>query len=488
MINFPCGICCKSVNRNQKAIQCDICKFWVHIKCNGLNANDYTSLQNSEDDWFCCNCLNEILPFGVKSSSLTYDNNLSSVEMKQFLSQLNSLATDEVSTETMAGVNCKYYDPDEFSSLQVNSDKFSLFHMNIASLSTHLDELKILLGQLGHDFSIIGITETKFQINNPPTNCDLSGYSFIHTPTEGEKGGALLYVPNHLQFIERSDLDTIAYKSRKLESKFIEIIQPKDKNMIVGCIYRHPSMSIDEFNNHFLMPLLEKASSENKPIFLLGDFNIDLLKSEMVKEISDYIDITSQFNLLPHIILPTRVTESTSTVIDNIYFNSAKWDTLSGNIINSISDHFPQFLVLNNLSTAIPSHVSNDIFARDWKKFNHDAFLTELHDTNWDVILHLDADDPNISFDNFYNSINNLVDKYAPLKKTSNKKRRSKSNPWITNGILTSITKRDHLHKNFLKEKDPFFKSLLQQSFKLYRNKIVALCRLSKSNFFNKYF
>ena len=247
-------------------------------------------------------------------------------------------------------------------------------------------------------------------------------------------------------------------------------------------------MSIDEFNNHFLMPLLEKASSENKPIFLLGDFNIDLLKSEMVKEISDYIDITSQFNLLPNIILPTRVTESTSTVIDNIYFNSAKWDTLSGNIINSISDHFPQFLVLNNLSTAIPSHVSNDIFARDWKKFNHDAFLTELHDTNWDVILHLDADDPNISFDNFYNSINNLVDKYAPLKKTSNKKRRSKSNPWITNGILTSITKRDHLHKNFLKEKDPFFKSLLQQSFKLYRNKIVALCRLSKSNFFNKYF
>ncbi|XP_057290769.1 uncharacterized protein LOC130613442 [Hydractinia symbiolongicarpus] len=311
--------------------------------------------------------------------------------------------------------------------------------------------------------------------------CDLPGYSFTHTPTEGEKGGALLYVSNHLQFIERLDLDTLAYKSSELESKFIEIIQAKDKNMIVGCIYRHPSMSVDEFNNQFLMPLLEKASSENKPIFLLGDFNIDLLMSESVKEVSDYINITSQFNLMPHIILPTRVTESTSTIIDNISFNSAKWDTLSGNIINSISDHFPQFLVLRDLSAVNPAHVSNDIYARNWKKFSHDAFRTELQYTDWDAILQLSTDDPNVSFNNFYNSFNSLLDKYAPLKTTCNKKSRKKSNPWITNGILTPITKRDLLHKRFLREKDPYFKSLLLERFKKYRNKIVTLCRLSKS-------
>ncbi|XP_057308206.1 uncharacterized protein LOC130646085 [Hydractinia symbiolongicarpus] len=353
--------------------------------------------------------------------------------------------------------------------------------MNIASLSKHLDELKVLLQQLGHDFSIIGITETKFQINVPPINCDLPGYSFTHTPTKGEKGGALLYVSNHLQFIERLDLDTLAYKSSELESKFIEIIQAKDKNMIVGCIYGHPSMSVDEFNNQFLMPLLEKASSENKPIFLLGDFNIDLLMSESVKEVSDYINITSQFNLMPHIILPTRVTESTSTIIDNIYFNSAKWDTLSGNIINSISDHFPQFLVLRDLSAVNPAHVSNDIYARNWKKFSHDAFRIELQYTDWDAILQPSTDDPNVSFDNFYNSFNSLLDKYAPLKTTCNKKSRKKSNPWITNGILTSITKRDLLHKRLLREKDPYFKSLLLERFKKYGNKIVTLCRLSKS-------
>ena len=145
-------------------------------------------------------------------------------------------------SENMGGVSCKYYEPNEFSSLQINSDKFSLFHMNIVSLSKHIDEL---LGQLGHDFSVVGITETGFQTNIPPVNCDLPGYSFLHTPAEGVNGGALLYVRNQLQFIERTDLDTLAYKSEGLESKFIEIIQAKDKNMIVGCIYRHPSMLQD---------------------------------------------------------------------------------------------------------------------------------------------------------------------------------------------------------------------------------------------------
>ena len=68
------------------------------------------------------------------------------------------------------------------------------------------------------------------------------------------------------------------------------------------------------------------------------------------------------------------------------------------------------------------------------------------------------------------------------------KKKQAKESPWITKGILVSINRCDQLHKSFLKEKDPFFKSLLYDSFKKYRNKIVTLCRQSKSNFFNKYF
>ena len=70
-------------------------------------------------------------------------------------------------------------------------------------------------------------------------------------------------------------------------------------------------------------PLLSKASSElNKPVFLLGDFNIDLLAHDTDKIVSNCIDILSSLSLLPHIILPTRVTGTTSKVIDNIFFKT----------------------------------------------------------------------------------------------------------------------------------------------------------------------
>ena len=114
-------------------------------------------------------------------------------------------------------------------------------------------------------------------------------------------------------------------------------------------------------------------------------------------------------------------------------------------------------------------------------------FLKKLQ-TLRDVILQLHADNPSFSFDIFYNTIKCLLDKHALLKETSKTKKRRKSSPWITKGILTPINKQDHLHKGFLKEKDTFLKSLFLESFKKYRNRIISLCKLSKSNYFHKFF
>ena len=34
---FPCRICEKNVSDKDKAVQCDLCELWVHIKCSNLN-------------------------------------------------------------------------------------------------------------------------------------------------------------------------------------------------------------------------------------------------------------------------------------------------------------------------------------------------------------------------------------------------------------------------------------------------------------------
>ena len=48
----------------------------------------------------------------------------------------------------------------------------------------------------------------------------------------------------------RNDLKM--YKSENLESIFIEIINTNNKNIVVGCVSRHPSMDANEFNEHYL--------------------------------------------------------------------------------------------------------------------------------------------------------------------------------------------------------------------------------------------
>ena len=45
----------------------------------------------------------------------------------------------------------------------------------------------------------------------------------------------------------------------------------------MGVIYRHPSMDLNDFNCNYLNKLLENISKEQKSVFLLGDFNVNLL-------------------------------------------------------------------------------------------------------------------------------------------------------------------------------------------------------------------
>ena len=69
------------------------------------------------------------------------------------------------------------------------------------------------------------------------------------------------------------------YKTNELKSTFIELRNLKKQNVFIDCIYRHSSMSQEEFNN-YLSNLLEKLSREKKTVFLLSDFNINLLEYE----------------------------------------------------------------------------------------------------------------------------------------------------------------------------------------------------------------
>ena len=109
------------------------------------------------------------------------------------------------------------------------------------------------------------------------------------------------------------------YKATELESSFVEISNPKRSNIITGCIYRHPNIDLDEFNDNYLNILFDKISKENKSVFLHGDFNVDLLKYDKHAPTNEFLDSLSSHMFLLHIVQPSRISTTSKTLTDNIF-------------------------------------------------------------------------------------------------------------------------------------------------------------------------
>ena len=102
-------------------------------------------------------------------------------------------------------------------------------------------------------------------------------------------GGTSLYIRKVYNYEKREEycnsLDGVA------ESVFIEIKSEKSKNAIIGCIYRH-HCKVDKFMKNFFEKLVNNICKKenNKICVLMGDFNIDLLKTESDHDVSNFYD------------------------------------------------------------------------------------------------------------------------------------------------------------------------------------------------------
>lgn len=152
----------------------------------------------------------------------------------------------------------------------------------------------------------------------------------------------MIYISEKFNYLVRNDLQLL---KDGLESTFIEVVNEKSRNIIIGCIYRHPSFDIDSFNTMY-SDLIEKINSKNKEIVLMVDFNINLLNSDSNSQTGNFLNLNLENYLKPFIIKPTRKTSHSKTLIDNIFSNYSKDSFVAGNLICSISDHLPQILLL----------------------------------------------------------------------------------------------------------------------------------------------
>lgn len=255
--------------------------------------------------------------------------------------------------------------------------------------------------------SIIAISETKLNENNI-TNISIPGYSFITQPSPTKAGGVGMYINNDIQFIRRQDLEI---DMEGVESCFIEIEITKQKNVIIGCIYRHPSSKLETFHE-LLNQKLTSINSSGYEAYIAGDININFLNYSSNNLTSDYLDMLFDQGFMPLITKATRVTYHSRTLIDHIYTNSPEKLINSGICLADISDHLPCFCIFaSKLSTQ-----NQQKFYRDFSKFNNDNFLEDL--SNLDFMSFINPTDVNESMCNITESLQNLTNKHAPIKKS----------------------------------------------------------------------
>ena len=113
-------------------------------------------------------------------------------------------------------------------------------------------------------------------------------------------------------------------------------------------------------------------------MFLLGDFNTDLLQYESHSYTSEFLNTMISNSFLLYIHQPIRVTDHSETVIDNTFSNISDCETASGNTSSLIADHFAQFLLIKKCYV---SRKLCDYHAYDYS--NDDPSVSVTHHFNY---------------------------------------------------------------------------------------------------------
>ena len=370
--------------------------------------------------------------------NLKFNPLLSEIHVKHL-----SLCNDNDPDNFYQTFKCEYYIEDKFNDIFIQ-DRFSekhlsVPHLNIRSLSKNFEKLTDLLSTIKLNISMIGISETWLKESDHVYN--IQGYNFIHEVRKNQKGGGVgLYLRYDYKFKCRPDL---CFSNQSAESLFIEIIRNKEKNMIVGVIYRPPDNNVRELCDE-LEKLLVNISSNNKLCVLIADWNLDLLKHNRHRPTAEFLDIMYSKMFFPLITRPTRITSHTATLLDNIFINSLDSVCNSGLLFSDISDHLPIFSIL---SVKIDCANKDSWFTyRENSSINMQMFREKLQQYDWKDVS--ENNDPCHAYRAFLNKLTLSYNMCFPVKRVRNRKH-VRLKPWITECLLKYIKKKNVLFKKF---------------------------------------
>ena len=244
------------------------------------------------------------------------------------------------------------------------------------------------------------------------------------------------------------------------------------QSIIIGCVYRHPHANVDSFT--YLSDVFKSICLRNKSIFVLGDFNDDLLCTE-----NKLGKIFRNLKLNQMIDRPTRVTPHSRTLLDLTITNKPEMIVHSDVVPETIADHD---LISIQIDIKKPKRQSIRKTFRCLKEYNQDYFCDTLLNETTTLNYILNTDNINTQVEIFTNAFNKCLNVCAPIL---TKEIRRPPNPWITNDIKQVIKLRNKLQKDLKADR---YNVTLQEQYKNEKKKVKTLLIKAKKDYYHEKF
>ena len=188
-------------------------------------------------------------------------------------------------------------------------------------------------------------------------------------------------------------------------------MKPHSKPFLVTTVYRPPNAPFEFFES--LEKLIKAIDDENKDMYILGDLNCDMLKTnnDLNLPTKKNKSLYELYQLSQLIKQATRITMTTSSLIDHIVTNTQEKISDSGVIHTGISDHSLIFAIKK---TSIIKKQENIIEIRNMKNFDDQKFVNELW--HWEFNIYFFAAHPNSMWEMCKEMFLEVLDKHAPIQ------------------------------------------------------------------------
>jgi hypothetical protein len=183
---------------------------------------------------------------------------------------------------------------------------------------------------------------------------------------------------------------------------------------------------------------------------------------------------------------PTRVTTTTSTLLDLILSTCPQKHFISGTYKSTFSDHY---MIYTCIDTAHKCKTHREIRYRNYKNFDENNCISDFKKVFHKLQAEIEAYSP-LSCNNdmlsqywyvWKKSFLELSNTHAPFKMSHMK---SRYNGWINTDIIKLMQHRDNLHKKAIKSNDSSRSNSLWKSYRGLRNNVNKKIKKLKYDYF----